>query len=105
MSNSYLQNVNENVIRDCREFSIKAALTLLIALRYRCRRIENIRLLLILVYILIEPGEDYAKHNTLMPLTEDYDNGYDVNLNPTTFASFTAGAYRALHSYVQGYLK
>ncbi|XP_050538280.1 peroxidase-like isoform X4 [Daktulosphaira vitifoliae] len=46
-------------------------------------------------------GSDFAKLNELLPLKKGYDNRYDQSLNPTTFSSFTATAYRAFHSYIQ----
>ncbi|XP_050538281.1 peroxidase-like isoform X5 [Daktulosphaira vitifoliae] len=47
-------------------------------------------------------GSDFAKLNELLPLKKGYDNRYDQFLNPTTFSSFTATAFRAPHSYIQG---
>ncbi|XP_015374036.1 PREDICTED: peroxidase-like [Diuraphis noxia] len=47
-------------------------------------------------------GRDYCKANNLLPLSDGFDNNYDAFLNPTTFTSFTAAAYRGLHSYIQG---
>ncbi|XP_060870138.1 peroxidase-like [Metopolophium dirhodum] len=47
-------------------------------------------------------GRDYCRANNLLPLSNGFDDNYDAFLNPTTFTSFTAAAYRGLHSYIQG---
>jgi len=50
-------------------------------------------------------GKDYARENKLLPLKKGYNNGYNVNLNPSTITSFTAAAFRAQHSYIQGFIE
>lgn len=52
--------------------------------------------------ILSITGRDYCRANNLLPLSDGFDDNYDAFLNPTTFTSFTAAAYRGLHSYIQG---
>ncbi|VVC25042.1 Hypothetical protein CINCED_3A001808 [Cinara cedri] len=50
-------------------------------------------------------GKDYARVNNLLPLKEGFNNNYNEFLNPTTLASFTAAAFRSLHSYIQGFIE
>lgn len=63
---------------------------------------NNMHIIYIVIIILIITGRDYCKANNLLPLSDGFDNNYDAFLNPTTFTSFTAAAYRGLHSYIQG---
>lgn len=50
-------------------------------------------------------GKDFARVNKLLPLSSGFNNNYDQILNPTTFTSFTAVAFRSFHSYIQGYIE
>uniref|UniRef100_A0A2S2NAX9 Peroxidase n=1 Tax=Schizaphis graminum TaxID=13262 RepID=A0A2S2NAX9_SCHGA len=50
-------------------------------------------------------GRDFSRENFLLPLTKGFDDSYDQYLNPTTITSFTAAAFRSLHSSIRGFIE
>lgn len=50
-------------------------------------------------------GKDFARVNKLLPLNQGFDSNYDQFLNPTTITSFTAAAFRSIHSNIQGFVE
>ncbi|XP_022170134.1 peroxidase-like isoform X2 [Myzus persicae] len=50
-------------------------------------------------------GRDFARENYLLPMTDGFDDSYDQYLNPTTTTSFTAAAYRSVHSSIRGFIE
>ncbi|KAJ8676079.1 hypothetical protein QAD02_011865 [Eretmocerus hayati] len=49
-------------------------------------------------------GQRYYEERKIFTSHEGLSNDYDVNINPTTINGFTSGAFRFLHSLIEGHI-
>lgn len=59
----------------------------------------------LILLFLIASGRDFARENYFLPLIQGFYDSYDQYLNSTTITSFTAAAFKSLHSSIRRFIE